>query len=635
MRSAVTVAAGCALAAAPFVGRPAAVAVAVPAISVELPVHVSVADSQRPMGEVLVAADPTDPRRLLACAMTYVDDENRVWVSAYLTVDGGRTWRRVVETRGAGRRMEADPACTFGRGGRAYLTSMSNPWIGSFGAEQRLLLFRSLDGGASWMQSMSMVTTGMAFDREFLVVDNTGGPRDGTLYMNAIARAPDTAARNQQGVGLWVSRDHALTFAPAVLEPEPAGRTMLHRSNGVVLSDGSMLFLVGNRLSVPRLQSASAANARTAAPPPDAELRLVFASGDARSLRFGDRLADVYMSSTLGFGAQLPWLAVDPGSDAFRDRLYVAWSDARSGRSEILLTHSRDQGQTWSAPVNVNDDHGAMTLPGAGEHSLPVVAANRRGVVGVMWYDRRAMADSFGWDVRFAASLDGGRTFLPSVQLSQAPSGFEPDVQLHAMAYVDERLDTTRGHGLQLRIQGRQFIAGDTAGLAVDADGAFHPVWIDHRTGVPQVWTTTVRVGAGPVREDGSAASLMDVSGSVRVECLATSFDRKTGEATVTIALRNVSSEALALPLTVKVQRIGSELAESVDALNADNVRRGADAEWMFDAEDSGMPLQPQAATASRQLRFRLTALRGYRRASDYRTGLVDLHVRVLAPMRP
>jgi hypothetical protein len=36
---------------------------------------------------------------------------------------------------------------------------------------------------------------------------------------------------------------------------------------------------------------------------------------------------------------------------------------------------------------------------------------------------------------------------------------------------------------------------GDTAGLAAGTDGVFHALWIDTRTGVPQVWTAGVTVG--------------------------------------------------------------------------------------------------------------------------------------------
>jgi hypothetical protein len=39
-----------------------------------------------------------------------------------------------------------------------------------------------------------------------------------------------------------------------------------------------------------------------------------------------------------------------------------------------------------------------------------------------------------------------------------------------------------------------RFMGGDTAGLAADAAGVFHPVWVDNHTGVPQVWTSAITV---------------------------------------------------------------------------------------------------------------------------------------------
>ena len=43
-----------------------------------------------------------------------------------------------------------------------------------------------------------------------------------------------------------------------------------------------------------------------------------------------------------------PTLAADPGSPAYRDRLYVVWPDVRSGRAEVLLAYSSDKGKAWS-----------------------------------------------------------------------------------------------------------------------------------------------------------------------------------------------------------------------------------------------------------------------------------------------
>jgi hypothetical protein len=50
---------------------------------------------------------------------------------------------------------------------------------------------------------------------------------------------------------------------------------------------------------------------------------------------------------------------------------------------------------------------------------------------------------------------------------------------------------------------GKSRFSGDTAGLVADADGVFHALWIDNRTGVHQVWTATIAV-RGVVRPLGS-----------------------------------------------------------------------------------------------------------------------------------
>ena len=113
-------------------------------------------------------------------------------------------------------------------------------------------------------------------------------------------------------------------------------------------------------------------------------------------------------------------IAVDQ-SKAFRDRLYVTWNDERSGRMQVLLARSIDGGLTWSAPVVVNDDLPADPHDMAkGPHATaPWAVVNKDGVVGVMWLDRRDVPQNIGYKVLFAASLDGGETFTPSMNVSE------------------------------------------------------------------------------------------------------------------------------------------------------------------------------------------------------------------------
>src|SRR5205807_1808861 len=98
----------------------------------------------------------------------------------------------------------------------------------------------------------------------------------------------------------------------------------------------------------------------------------------------------------------------------------------------------------------------------------------------------------------------GGDTFLPSVRVSSADETFPtPDRW--------DIIGSTTGGGvpfersprktISVSVQLRNFTTngGDTAGLTADADGVFHPVWVDNRTGVPQLWTAPVTVAGAAV----------------------------------------------------------------------------------------------------------------------------------------
>src|SRR5205823_4093868 len=152
------------------------------------------------------------------------------------------------------------------------------------------------------------------------------------------------------------------------------------------------------------------------------------------------------------------------------------------------LAYSADKGKTWSAPAVVNDDRSFADRERKRDHILPAVTVNKDGVVGVTWYDRRESADNLGWRVRMAVSLDGGETFSSSVAVATGANAYTKDTRwpLEAAAPVDSTANT-----MSLMFFVDRFFenGGHTTGLAADADGVFHPVWIDNRTGTAQIWT--------------------------------------------------------------------------------------------------------------------------------------------------
>ena len=96
--------------------------------------------------------------------------------------------------------------------------------------------------------------------------------------------------------------------------------------------------------------------------------------------------------------------------------------------------------------------------------------------------------------------------------------------------------------------------------MAVASDGVFHPVWVDNRTGVPQLHTAPVRV-TGTARRASERDALLgrNVTDSVVLVTTSTVYDAKSCTIALGIDVINRSSAPLALPLTVRANKVLSQ----------------------------------------------------------------------------
>ena len=161
-------------------------------------------------------------------------------------------------------------------------------------------------------------------------------------------------------------------------------------------------------------------------------------------------------------------LAWDRGDGPFRGRLYAMYTDEapnESNDTNIIVRFSTDDGATWGAALQANDD--ATTR----SQFLPKIALDQTtGAIAVVWLDARLDGGAGGLgDTNGVAndeailygtvSVDGGATFEPNVRIGGGPS----------------RAGSVNNSG---------FDYGDYIGLAFDS-GVFHPIWPDNSVQLP------------------------------------------------------------------------------------------------------------------------------------------------------
>jgi hypothetical protein len=128
------------------------------------------------------------------------------------------------------------------------------------------------------------------------------------------------------------------------------------------------------------------------------------------------------------------WMAADPNNN----KLYVAWDRNKGNNQMLMVSSSADEGQTWSAPVKINDGTSKFERV---IYAFPAVDPND-GTVYVLWYDyaaRKIFIDkssnggsSWGTDVAVASTnigfsvdlgCNGGRGMTPAPQMAIDSNG--------------------------------------------------------------------------------------------------------------------------------------------------------------------------------------------------------------------
>ncbi len=380
--------------------------------------------------ETSVAVSPADPRRVVGAWNDYfiVNAGQNTVIGYGWSVDGGTTWQssRVNFSNLPAGQSTGDPVIAADSQGNFYMGILAYS-----GSANGILVSKSTDGGETFATPVRLDNGG---DKEVLAVDL----RNDHVY----AVWENTGSSFNQGIFFSKSTDRGTTWSTRRQISTNGGGT----NNGATPSVG-----------------------------PNGEIHVVWSNfGNTiwfqRSIDGGgtwlpsDRAIrqDVDIPpSPLNGGFRnppIPSSATDATAGPWSGRIYVVWGDDRFGDPDVLLVHSSDGGQTWSAPIRVNDD----VVGNGADQFFPWVHVDENGHVHVVFLDRREDPDNFLIGTVLATSTDGGQTFGPNIRVSDGIYG-----------------PTTFG------------FLGDYIGSSTGG-GKIVPMWPDGRNGNPDIFSVAV-----------------------------------------------------------------------------------------------------------------------------------------------
>jgi hypothetical protein len=398
-----------------------------------------------------VAAHPERPGHLIAAAMvidTAGAPSPRTYCASLLSLDGGLTWA-------AGRHATgncADPWLAVTGSGEAVFSSLGMHPANGAPDVWGLLIARSADGGITWNDTI--LSLGREHDRPTMAADpRPEAARSVVIFSGQGLRLDDGPLRWSVFVARSVNAGRSfrqpITVIPSNLN--------LNSEEAVVLKNGTILasFVDFQRNAT---ESDRRVN-RRAGMLEHRRIWMLRSTDDGRTFS-----PPLLASEHCGMSAYD--VAADLSEGPHAGRVYLACRP--SVGSGVLLHHSDDSGEIWSAP---------RAIPGAattGDYqSQPRMAVNRDGAVAITWLDAGDNGASGCYRVVAAASTDGGSTFTEPIPLSQRTCA-----------------DPARNGFAQRRWP----MGGDYFGLTAAADGRFHALWADGRRGPFELWSTTLVV---------------------------------------------------------------------------------------------------------------------------------------------
>ena len=148
-----------------------------------------------------------------------------------------------------------------------------------------------------------------------------------------------------------------------------------------------------------------------------------------------------------------PYIVAATGTGKHSGNLYVGWTRWTLTSSEMLFSHSADDGKTWSAPTEI-DDHPGLPRDDNGALEGFDGATGPDGTLYAVWSDRDGIV--------LTASRDGGKKFShPRMVIPTAPIMFAVQAVDRANGFPQIAIDPRKGRHGRLYVTWSDYRNGD------------------------------------------------------------------------------------------------------------------------------------------------------------------------------
>ena len=284
----------------------------------------------------------------------------------------------------------------------------------------------SNDGGKTWGPPVAAVAKYFAhsIDKPWIAADPTNAQRLFVTYTDFDFSGDVCPSDIRSAIELVVSNDAGATWSgPVTLHQEcfySGGNNAVQGSNPALAADGTLY--VGYEFFPGSL--------------PNDEIHLVKVIHHGQSVITDVKVSDVWPNGNAGVlqgifrNNEFPQVAVDRSASRTRGAVYVAWSDGAANivqdlpvffgayaYPDVRVASSTDGGVTFSPGITVSPTPERFTGRGR-DQFFPGIAVDKRGRVGVCYYDRRQRPDNSRID-RYCSVSENGASSWEEEQASE------------------------------------------------------------------------------------------------------------------------------------------------------------------------------------------------------------------------